>query len=181
MKIMRFLLAFCVVLSMHFSVNAQDSEDIFTIYLVRHAEKELSVSFPVNPPLTECGERRADSLAAFLKQVELDAVYSTNYTRTKNTAKPTAEMQELEVQIYDPRMLKEFAKRLIDQKEDALVVGHSNTTGVLAGLIIDEDIGSFDEKIYNRIYQVVIHNKSRRLHILHTSFNCSKLELLSTK
>jgi 2-keto-3-deoxy-galactonokinase len=53
-----------------------------------------------------------------------------------------------------------------------LVVGHSNTTAVLAGLLIGEEMGSFDESIYNRVYQVVIAGDDRRLHILHTAFVC---------
>ena len=172
MSIKRFLTSLFVILSFQFAANAQELEDIFTIYLVRHAEKEVLADIPINPSLTRCGLERAENLAIFLEEVDLDAVYSTNYIRTKSTAQPTAKMQELEVKIYDPKKLKNFAKSLIRRKEDALVVGHSNTTGVLAGLLVGEEIGSFDEKIYNRIYQVVIYKKTGRLHILHTSFKC---------
>jgi len=52
------------------------------------------------------------------------------------------------------------------------VVGHSNTTGVLAGLLIGEDLGAFDLDIYNRVYQVVICNNNGRLHLLSTAFDC---------
>ena len=58
------------------AATAQGSEKTFTLYLVRHAEKELSADDPKDPPLTECGEQRAESLAYFLASVDLDAVYS---------------------------------------------------------------------------------------------------------
>jgi hypothetical protein len=62
---------------------------------------------------------------------------------------------------------------LLESKQDALVVGHSNTTGVLAGLLVGEEIGEFDLAIYNRVYQVVIYQNSSRLHLLHTAFDCN--------
>ena len=76
------------------------------------------------------------------------------------------------VKEYDARKLEEFSKLLLRNKKDALVVGHSNTTGVLAGLLVNEDIGAFSEEIYNRIYQVVVFKNKRRLHVFHTSFSC---------
>ena len=53
-------------------------------------------------------------------------------------------------------------------------MGHSNTTGVLAGLLVGEDIGAFDESIYNRIYEVVVTKNERRLHVFHTAFRCGE-------
>ena len=63
-------------------VNAQESNELFTIYLVRHAEKDLSAGKPGDPPLAPCGEARSEALSLFLKAVQLDAVYSTDYART---------------------------------------------------------------------------------------------------
>ena len=63
---------------------------------------------------------------------------------------------------------------MLESKQDALVVGHSNTTGVLAGLLVGEEIGDFDLDIYNRVYQVVIYENRGRLHLLHTAFDCNE-------
>ena len=172
MRIKKFITIAFVLLGLQYGANAQDSEEIFTIYLVRHAEKELSADNPKDPPLTQCGQLRAGSLARFFERVDLDAIYSTDYTRTKNTAQPTASANGTAIKYYNPRELNQFAKLLIDRKEDALVVGHSNTTGVLAGLLADEEIGSIDESIYDRIYQVVIYKDRSRLHMLQSTFTC---------
>lgn len=153
------------------SIGAQSSDDIFTIYLVRHAEK---LSDAPNPELTSCGEERAERLSSFFGDVSLGAVYSTDFKRTKSTALPTANAKGLEIQEYNPYELEEFKQHLLDSKEDVLVVGHSNTTGVLAGLLVGEEIGEFDLSIYNRVYQVVIAGDNGRLHVLHTSFTCSE-------
>lgn len=166
-------LGLATVVGFRMAPDHEPDNELFTIYLVRHAEKDLTAGSPGDPPLTNCGAERAKHLKDFLGEVHLDAVYSTDYTRTLNTAKPTAGAKGLEIQGYAPHDLEAFAKQLIDGKEDAFVVGHSNTTGVLAGLLVGEDLGSFDESIYNRIYQVVVHEKNSRLHIFHTSFNCN--------
>ena len=111
-------------------------------------------------------------LSTFLKDVNLDVIYSTDYNRTKNTALPTSIAKKIVTKEYDAQDLEVFSKFLKDKKQNALVVGHSNTTGVLAGLLIGKEIGAFDLNIYNRIYQVVMYNKQGRLHLLNTVSNC---------
>lgn len=166
----KYLTIILIILGFQSDVGAQKNNEIFTIYLVRHSEKD---STPNDPPLTLCGELRSESLSSFLSAVKLDAVYSTNYNRTKNTALPTAISKGLDIKEYNPEELKDFSKLLMENKQDALVVGHSNTTGVLAGLLVGEEIGEFDLAIYNRVYQVVIYKNSGRLHLFHTAFDCN--------
>ena len=148
------------------------NKGVYTIYLVRHSEKEVSSDIPSDPPLTPCGEERSKSISNFLKDVPVEAIYSTDYTRTKNTAFPTAKSKGLNIQEYDGGTLNDFSKLLRKRKQDALVVGHSNTTAVLAGLLVGEEFGEFDLDIYDRIYQVVLRKKRGRLHVLHTAFSC---------
>ena len=150
-------------------VDAQQA-GLFTLYFVRHSEKEQAAS---DPGLTPCGIERSKRLSAFFAAVPLEAVYSTDFRRTQGTALPTATAKGLDVQSYDPQALEEAMQMLLERGQDALVVGHSNTTGVLAGLLVGEDIGAYNESIYNRIYQVVVSPSERRLHVFHTAFDCS--------
>ena len=150
-------------------VNTKSNCQLFTIYLVRHAEKDSGS----NPPLTQCGEERAQYLSTFFSEVHLDAVYSTDYVRTKSTALPTAQSKQLDIEEYSADDLEAFSKVLLEREQDALVVGHSNTTGALAGLLVGEELPDIDLDTYNRIYQVVIHKKNSRLHLFYTSFNCN--------
>lgn len=172
MRMKIFLSIAVLMLSMPYMLNAQEADKIFTIYLVRHAEKEVSADHPKDPPLTPCGEQRAESLATFFGAIDLDVIYSTDYLRTKNTAQPVAQNKVKDIKYYDPKKLDDFAKLLLKNEQDALVVGHSNTTPVLAGLLVGEELASFDESIYNRIYQVVLYKNKGRLHILQTAFIC---------
>lgn len=171
--IMRYLVIGLMFITGQFYVSAQADNETITIYLVRHSEKDLASRNQSDPQLTQCGEQRSKALSNFFKEVNIDNIYSTNYNRTMNTARPTAASKALDIIEYNPQDLKTFSKLLIEKNKDALVVGHSNTTGVLAGLLTGEVIGAFDLDIYNRIYQVVINKKKGRLHLFHSSFVCA--------
>jgi len=168
----RILLTGLILFGLQNIVFAQDKSEIFTIYLVRHAEKEAGTNDPEDPLLSSCGELRAQALARILSDIKLEKIYSTPFERTLSTARPIAESKKLEIEIYDPSRLGEFSQLLLDARQEALVVGHSNTTGVLAGLLAGVSEEAFDEGIYDRLYQVVISSKQARINLLHQSFHC---------
>lgn len=168
----KYLTIILIILGFQLDAGAQKNNEMVTIYLVRHSEKDLTSDNQSDPPLNPCGEQRSESLSSFLSAVDLDVIYSTNYNRTKNTALPTATSKGLMIKEYDSEKLKDFSNFLLESKQDALVVGHSNTTAVLAGLLVGEELGEFDLDIYNRVYQVVIYTSSRQLNLFHTAFDC---------
>ena len=139
------------------NVYAQEpvSVDVTTIYLVRHTEKELNGE--KNPNLTEQGKSRAEFWAKVLSKVDIDAVYSTDTIRTRDTAKPTASSKDKEVIIYDAREIdySEFLKSNLNKT--VFVVGHSNTTpGFVNALIGEDKYQDLDENNYSSFFIVDI-------------------------
>lgn len=123
-----------------------------TVYLVRHAEK---LKTPVDPQLSEAGRVRADELAARLSEAGLTAIYSTDTTRTRQTARPIAAALELPVLIYDGSNLEAVAAQLKTMPGRILVVGHSNTTPQLTALLGGDARSEIDEASeYDRLYVV---------------------------
>ena len=119
-------------------------------YLVRHAEKTTE---KFDPDLTELGIQRAMDLADRLEDVALTNVYSSDFRRTVNTAKPVSENKNLEIILYDQKNLEGLSKELLSKDGIFLVVGHSNTTpnlSELMGGIAGEPIKEATE--YNRLY-----------------------------
>ena len=169
MKKTTFLLAVLFVTATLFPHSAL-ANDTFSIFLVRHAEKQKQPK--KDPALTECGQERAAALAQILKNVPLRHVLSTDYKRTQNTAVPTANLHQLDVESYDPRKLNELAQQLMVEKQDALVVGHSNTTNVVAGLLSNEKIAQLSESDFDKLFQVVVAPSGVRLYTLHQGFTC---------
>ncbi|PHS14057.1 MAG: hypothetical protein COA86_16315 [Kangiella sp.] len=138
-----------------------------TIYLVRHAEKEVSSS--QNPSLTEKGRLRATNLSEMLKNKNIEIVYSTQYARTMQTASPLAKELGLTVQNYDPRKLKEFSESLKSKQANMLIVGHSNTTPSLVQLLGGNAGGKMSESEYDRVYKLQISEGNVVTEVLYSS------------
>ena len=129
----KFILCFVFLLSIQFSF----AQKLSTYYLIRHAEKEITDD--PNPALTEEGRERAENWAAVFRDVQFDAIYSTNYIRTVSTAEPTAHRQKLKIILYHPTKI-DFQKFIKETKgKTVLIVGHSNTIPGFANSLIGRE------------------------------------------
>jgi phosphohistidine phosphatase SixA len=122
------------------------------IFLLRHAEK---VDESDGSPLTEQGQRRAETLANLLRDSEVQSIYSSDFVRTRTTAAPLAQQLGLEVEIYNQNDLAPFAKQLLANPGRHLVVGHSNTTPELVGLLGGDSGPDIQRMEYDRLYMLV--------------------------
>lgn len=115
-------------------------ETTTTYYLIRHAEKDRSDATNRNPNLNKIGLKRAENWKNYFKDIDLDAVYSTNYNRTQQTATPTAKSKNLKILSYDPSSMfnDDFQKNTLGKT--VLIVGHSNTTPAFANKILKSEI-----------------------------------------
>jgi 2,3-bisphosphoglycerate-dependent phosphoglycerate mutase len=110
-----------------------------SIYLIRHAEKERKNINDKNPHLNSKGLIRAEKWNSFFKNIKFDAVYSTDYFRTKETAKPIlSESQKLT--IYNPSSINYDDFMELNKGKIVLVVGHSNTIPNFSNKILEKDI-----------------------------------------
>lgn len=100
-----------------------------TVYLVRHAEKDLSDVNTKDPNLNGLGLQRAVDLEKILADQHIAAIFSSNYKRTLQTAAPLAQKMKLEPIIYDPSETKLLAEKILREYKGktVLIVGHSNT------------------------------------------------------
>lgn len=146
-----------------------NTDNQFTVYLVRHAEKLLDRK---NPPLTQCGIARAEQLSVMLEKTNIKAIYSTEFIRTEQTAAPLAKKLALTVQPYSPRDLEKFATQIKNKKQNVVIVGHSNTTPQLTALISSEEVKDITEKEYQMLYQIHFSNKKSKLTLLKQPLVC---------
>jgi broad specificity phosphatase PhoE len=119
-------------------LNSCTSDETTTYYLIRHAEKDRTNTTNRNPNLNEEGLKRAENWATHFKNIDFDAVYSTNYNRTQQTAKPTAESKNLDILNYNPAKMYNSVFQKNTKGKTILIVGHSNTTPVFANIILGE-------------------------------------------
>lgn len=120
-------------------VSAQEttaSNQTSTYYFIRHAEKDKSDKSNKNPDLIMEGVLRAAKWSLIFDNIKFDAIYSTDYNRTRDTAKPTAEKNGLDITIYDPRNIDVKTFLETTKGKTVLVVGHSNTTPMFVNSIL---------------------------------------------
>ncbi len=152
-----------VALGLLFSAEAEralaQQPDPTVIVLVRHAEKEEGG----DPGLTPAGQLRAIDLAETLAGSELDAVYSTQFRRTRQTAFPVAARLGFEERVFEVSgdiegHAADLAQHLLSthRGQAVLVVGHSNTLPEIVTALGGEPGPPIGEQEYDRIYLVIL-------------------------
>jgi broad specificity phosphatase PhoE len=138
-----------------------ESQATTTVIFVRHAEKELEP--PDDPDLSEAGRRRVAELTRQLVDADvvagIDAIYSTPYKRTLQTAQPLADALDLPVQRYDPDDNEAVLETILANHKGRiiLVVGHSDTIpGLIADLGASKNVPAIADTEYDNIYIVSI-------------------------
>ena len=152
---------FLVLILSTFSIGAFAQESsASTYYLIRHAEKDRSDKTNKNPDLTEKGNERAVKWSKTLSEFGIDVVYSTNYNRTLNTGKPTADANKLTIKTYHPFKIDMDSFRKETIGKNVLIVGHSNTTAAFANKLIGSEVYPEIEDNNNaNLYIVTIEGK----------------------
>ncbi|MFV0572329.1 MAG: SixA phosphatase family protein [Xanthomarina gelatinilytica] len=162
MKHISFLVA-CILLC--FSCNQQEQAiqktenpiETTTLYFIRHAEKERNDPTNKNPHLTEKGNARAENWSSVLQNIPLDAIYSTNYHRTIETAQPTARKNGLDINIYNAGTIDTETFLRDNLGKYVLIVGHSDTTPKFVNSVIGKQTYSdIDDSNNGNIYIVTI-------------------------
>jgi broad specificity phosphatase PhoE len=128
-----------------------------TYYFIRHAEKDRTDPSDKNPHLTDVGNVRAEKWSSILGEVKFDAVYSTDYNRTKETAQPTASKNNLELSIYDPNAIDAPTFMEATKGQTVLIVGHSNTTPAFVNKILgNKKYEDIDDSNNGNLYIVTV-------------------------
>jgi broad specificity phosphatase PhoE len=124
------------------------------VYLVRHAEKA-----PVgeDPELAPQGVDRAAALAELLRDAGITAVHITDFRRTRGTAAPAAVQLGLAIRDYHWDDMDALVAAIRNEGGRHLVVGHSDTTPELVGLLGGDPGAPIDEPTeYDRLYVVTL-------------------------
>lgn len=146
------------------------SPTVTTFILVRHAEKANDGT--EDPDLNAAGLGRADRFATLLKESSIDAIYATNYKRTRNTVIPLATAKNLEVESYESFKNDEIERILTKHKGGTVVMcGHANNIPWTANLLSGkEDFEDYKESEYSILLIVSVVEKGKVAKITRLDF-----------
>lgn len=137
-----------------------------TVYIVRHAEKDVSDIKNTDPTLSEAGRKRAKNLAAKLKKDKFDAVFSTKYKRTIETVNLIAKNSGIKIEYYSPSDFKGLAE-IINTKyknKKVLIAGHSNTVlELVEALGVQRPLPSLTDDDYDFLFKITIDDSGNSL------------------
>jgi len=138
-----------------------ESQATTTIIFFRHAEQTSHDE--VDPPLSEAGQRRVAELTRQLVDADvvagIDAIYSTPYIRSLETARPLADRLDLPINTYSADDTEEILDTILKNHKGKiiLVIGHSSTLPVLiANLGASKKVPAIAQNEFDNIYIISI-------------------------
>jgi len=158
------LLSLLLTCCFSLDVEAIDPAHSYKLYLIRHAEKVPDGTR--DPVLTEAGKKRAEQLAAWFEDKELNQIWSSDYHRTRDTATPLLTQSGLKLSLYDPDAQAELVKQLFERQQNALIIGHSNTIPALARLLCECTIADMQESEHDRLIIVSVEEGTTMVRVL---------------
>ncbi|HEX2205527.1 MAG TPA: phosphoglycerate mutase family protein [Longimicrobium sp.] len=139
---------------------AAAQEEATVVILVRHAEKVTVDPNDRDPALTAAGETRARALAQALEGAGVDAVITTQFQRTRNTAKPVADALGITPAVIasGPNLLAQIAEavRTRHAGQTVLVVGHSNSVPGTIEALGGPKVAEICESQYANLFVMVL-------------------------
>lgn len=154
-------LIFLLIFIASITTYAQENNTT-TYYLIRHAEKIRTDKDNKNPNLSNQGLSRAKNWSEVFENIDFDFIYSTKYNRTIQTAQPTANRENLEIQFYTPNSLYNAHFKETTKGKTVLIVGHSNTTPQLVNKILGtHKYDDIDDNNNANLYIITINNTQK--------------------
>ena len=154
----KYFLLLLLVVQLSFS-----QEKTTTIYFIRHAEK---VDSSKNPDLSTLGLDRAVHWSEIFSVIPFDAIYSTDFIRTKQTAAPTATNRKIDITLYDAKNINFYKFKADNLGKTVLVVGHSNTIPDFVNKLINQDVyPTIEDATFGNLYIVTL-NRHKATHLL---------------
>ena len=151
---------------------AQEEFKPITVFLIRHAEREDEPR--QDPPLKKEGVARSQELARLLSGAGVKAIFTSQFTRTKQTAEPlatklgiTATPFTLKSNPSNPRQIAaestaEVTNKILERAgESVLVIGHSNSIPDVIKMLGGDVVPTIDERKFDDLFIVTVYAKGK--------------------
>ena len=141
-----------------FAYFATFSRPLTTVILVRHAEKNIEPNNP-DPDLSPAGQARAQELVHMFGAAGVNAIYATQYKRTRETVKPLADRLGLPVSIVDAKRTQDLVNQILSahRGQTVFVAGHNNTVADIIGALGGGSFPIIPENEFDNMFIVTIY------------------------
>ena len=98
-----------------------------TIYFIRHAHSTYTLD-EYNRPLSENGRFEAEKLVKLFEEIEIHAMYASNYLRASETIQPIAQIKDLTIEQMEQLNERVLSATPVDDFEEAIQKVWNNPT-----------------------------------------------------
>jgi len=126
------------------------------VYILRHADKFDDKKTPNKYRPISCpkGCEMAKNLVDEFNNIDLSAIYTTDYMRTKQTALPLAKSKNIEPKVIEKHKTPELLNKICENQNNQtiMIVGHSTTIPTILKELCQntENTESNDSQNYTR-------------------------------
>ena len=139
-----------------FSAWGIAQQQMRTVFIVRHGERASSAP---DSPLSAAGEKRAQCLAATLRDANIQNIFVTNYIRTQQTAAPLARELKKTSQIVGADDLDLLARKVLAASGNTVIVAHSDTMPSIVQKLGGGKIAALGSAEYDRMIEIILYPK----------------------
>jgi 2,3-bisphosphoglycerate-dependent phosphoglycerate mutase len=138
------------------------------LILIRHGLPEKIINRdgqPANPPLSDTGHDQAAKMAQWLKDREIDRLYSSPMQRAFQTAEPLADLKNLEIEVRDG--VAEYDKDAghyipVEQLKE---LDYERWQKLMKGEVDEIDFPKFCQNVIKTIEEIVDENRGKKVAI----------------
>jgi probable phosphoglycerate mutase len=138
------------------------------LILIRHGLPEKIINedgAPANPPLSETGHQQARKVADWLKDREIDRLYSSPMKRAYQTAEPLAEMKNLDIEVRDGVAEYDQNAGHYIPVEQLKELDYERWQKLMRGEMDEIDFPRFCEEVILTIESIVDQNRGKKVAI----------------
>ena len=138
------------------------------LILIRHGLPEKIINKdgqPANPPLSETGHDQARKMAQWLKDREIDRLYSSPMHRAFQTAEPLAELKNLEIEVRDGVAEYDRDAGHYIPVEELKELDYERWQKLMKGEVDDIDFPKFCRNVIQTIEEIVDENRGKKVAI----------------
>jgi len=136
--------------------------------LIRHGLPEKVINedgSPANPPLSATGLEQAEKVADWLKDHEIDRLYSSPMQRAFQTAEPLARLKELEIEVRDGVAEYDQDSGYYIPVEQLKELDYERWRRLMDGNVDEVDFPDFCKGVIVTIEEIIAENRGKKVAI----------------
>jgi len=137
-------------------------QPVTTLILIRHAEKIIDPNNS-DPDLSPAGQTRAQEIVRMFGDAGINAVYVTQYKRTKETVQPLAAKLGLPINQVNSKSTAELLTRIRSENrgQTVFIAGHNNTVPEIIAALGGPTYPTIPESEYDNLYIVTVYRTGK--------------------